>query len=158
GLLVNFGSKSAKIERVTYFEKPLLLEEDYSRIEAFMWSNDAIYLENVRDCLFTILDIFGLGYDYSIYKMLFQIELAHQNIQFEATTTIPVKLDGQLLRNLVIKLPLVANKILCGITSGQKDLAIHRTAMKNYLQKTKTPIGIITNFQKDKLEIVGIKK
>jgi len=156
GMLVNFGLLSVETERVLFFEKELNLSEDYTEIEDFIFSNDKQSFEDARTAILHIFEMYGLGYDYSIYKKLFQVELAYQNISFAPSVLIPIKSDGRLLRNFELKIPLIANKVLCGITAGQENLKRHRLTMKNYLKKTNTPIGIIANFRKDKLELKGI--
>ena len=103
-----------------------------------------------------IFEIHGLSYSYAIYKTLFQVELNYLNIPFTSKVLMPVKSNGQLLRNFELNIPLVADKILCGITAGQTDLKIHIATMRNYLRKADIPIGIKANFRKNKLEIIGI--
>lgn len=156
GLLVNFGLLSVKIERMVYSERKPVLWEDYSAIERIMSANDKKHFENIRTVLLNILEMHGLGYAFSIYKTLFLVELAYQNIPFAPSILIPVKSDNQLIRHFELKVPLVANNIICGITAVQTGLEIHIATMKNYLRKTKTPIGVIANFGKEKLEIIGV--
>ena len=114
------------------------------------------YFENVQTAILTILEMYGLGYDYSVYKKLFQKEMSFQNVSFTPSVSIPVKYSGKLLRHFELKIPNVSNKILCGITAGEADLKAHIAAMKNYLKNTKIPIGIIANFGKDELVIKGV--
>lgn len=156
GMLVNFGLLSAEFDRIVFSERELVLKENYEEIEDFITSHDEKYFENVRTAMINIFEMHGLGYAYSIYKSLFPVELAYQNIPFSPSFVLPVHSDGQLLRNFEVNVPIVANKILCGITAVQTDLNIHVATMKNYLRKSNTPIGIIANFGKEKLEIIGV--
>lgn len=156
GLLVNFGRVSAKIERVPFFERELVVKENYLAIEDFILSSDGKYFKNIRQAILNVSEMYGLGYNYSIYKSLFQVELSYLNIPFSPSTLIPIKFDGEHLRDFELTIPIIDNRIICGITAGQSDLKIHKTAMKSYLKKTGVPIGIIANFSKDKLEIIGI--
>jgi len=50
------------------------------------------------------------------------VELAYQNVSFSPSIHIPIEFDGEVIRNFEIKVPLVANKMLCGITAGPRDL------------------------------------
>ena len=156
GFLVNFCRPSAEIERVLFFERDLIVAEDVSEIEDFIFSPDGQYFKQAKLAILNIFEIHGLSYDYTIYKTLFKLELDYLNIPYTPSVLMPVKSDGQLLRNFELKIPLIANKILCGITAGQTDLKIHITTMRNYLRKGNIPIGIIANFGNKKLEIIGV--
>jgi len=112
GLLVNFGVLTPNIERILFSEKELILYENYMEIEDFIISNDRQHFENTRSTILNIFEIFGLGYSYSMYKSLFQVELAHQNIAFAPSIFLPVKVEGQLLKNFELKVPLIGQVYL----------------------------------------------
>jgi len=158
GMLVNFGLLSVDTDRVVFSEKELILKEDYTEIEDFIFSKDKQHFEDARTAILNIFETYGLGFDYTIYKKLFKVELVYQNIPFTPSILIPVKSDERLLGNFELKIPLIANKVLCGITAGQTELNLHKRTMINYLKKTNTPIGIIANFGKNKLEIKGVSQ
>ena len=158
GLLVNFGLLKAKIKRIPFFEKELILFEDYSAIENLIHADDEAYFDVARTAILNIFHIHGLSYDYPIYQKLFQVELAYLEIPFISSVLFPVEFDNQLLRKVELKMPLIADKIFCLITAGQPDLLVQKATMRNYLTKMNIPIGLIANFGKDKLEIIGISQ
>lgn len=157
GMLANFGLPSAKFDRVLFSEKELELSEDYSEIENFITLNDRDYFEKAKSAILNILYMHGLGFNYSIYQALFQAELSYQNIPFSPSVIIPIHYDEEFIRNFNLKIPLINNKILCGITAGQKDLKIQILAIRNYLKKIKIPFGLIANFGNKKLEIIAVR-
>ncbi len=156
GLLVNFGLPSAEIERVLFSESELELHQDFSEVGNLISLNDKDFFEKAKSAILNIFYTHGLGFNYSIYQALFQAELSHQKIPFSSSVSIPIHFDGEYLRNFELKIPLIKNKILCGITAGQKELRIHILAMRNYLKMTNTPFGIIANFRNEVLEIIGV--
>ena len=86
------------------------------------------------------------------------MELDYLGIPFISSILFPVEFDNQLIRKIELKIPLIGNKILCLITAGQPDLQVQKATMRNYLTKMNIPIGLIANFDKDKLEIIGISQ
>lgn len=157
GLLVNFGLQSAKYKRVLFSEREKVLIEDYEGIEDIISKDYRYAFEATRTALLNIFNEHGLGYDFTIYRALFLAELAYQNIRFDPSILIPVPYDGKILRTFELEIPLIHNQIICGITAGQTDLKPYISKMRNYLKTTNFQVGILANFGKEELEIIGIR-
>lgn len=156
GLLVNFGQPSIDIRRRIFTEKEIVLIEDYTAIIGKLSIVDKEILRKIRSSILTISEIHKSGYRHTIYKDLLCAELAYQNIDFQDSLLIPIKLDGELIRDFELKYPLVANRIIIAVISLKNDLAIDIRKMKAYLKRSNTPIGIIAHFGKEKLEIIAV--
>lgn len=156
GILVNFGLPRIETERVLFSEKELIVSEDYDEIMSFIKSRSKHKFEIVRTIILDLFEMYGLGYHFNIYKKLFQAELNHHNIPFLPNISIPIIYEQKVIRNYELNHPIVCETILCGITAGQDNLTPHICRMKNYLKKTSLPVGILINFGKKKLEIIGV--
>jgi len=156
GLLINFGQSKVKIERVLFSEKQLKIEEDYSEIKGLLSSERRKQLIHLREAILTIFDSFGLGYNDTIYRALLQEELTFKSIPFVPFIYIPVEYDGQVIREFELKLPVIANDFICGVTALKEDLELDIHKMKTYLKATGIPFGVLAHFGKDELDIIGI--
>lgn len=156
GMLVNFGQLRVNVERILFSEKDLILSEDYDRLnEKAYYEHQNIY-EELRDSIITIFRMHGLNYSTKIYRALCQSELNHRNIPFLSNTPIPVKFEGKVVRYYDLKYPIINSKILCAIVAGVSNIDLEISKVKTYLKDLNLPIGILANFGKNELQIIGI--
>lgn len=157
GMLVNFGRPSVKSKRVLFYEKEKIITEDYGDLKNNLSLTNRNHLKNLRTAILIILDFHGLGYNDFIYNKLLQAELTHNNITFTPQTTIPLKFGGKIIRNFELNVPIISNNIICKIIALKDEIGPDIKKIKTYLKDTNLPIGLLVNFGKEKLEIIGIR-
>lgn len=156
GLLVNFGLPKAAIKRILNTEKEETVLEDYAYIKAIITPITRKPLKELRASLLTIFETHGLGYEVAIYEALLLQELAFRKIKFTPQTIIPVKYEGQFVKNYEIQWPIIDNQFLCGIAVRKEDIKLDIIKIQTYLKALQLPIGLLAHFGKEKLEIYGI--
>ena len=86
-------------------------------------------------------------------------EFSFREIGHSAKTEMPLIYKGNFIRNFDLKMPFVENQILCGIIANREhSLKNDILSFKTYLKNLNIPFGILANFGKGKLEIMGIPK
>jgi len=109
----------------------------------------------LRGCIY---EMHNLGYGENVYLELLKAELTHQKIEYETKTPIDVKFDGNVIRTYKMKLPVVANRFVCGITAPKEKVDFYDIArIQTYLKALGLHIGLLVNFGKRHLEIRGIR-
>ncbi len=156
GLLVNFGTPSVHFKRILFTEKEALFTEDYAELARLFSLNLKKNLQNLRTAILTILELYGLGYEDTIYINLLQAELSYKEIPFTPQTIIPIKFSKKVIRHFKLKVPIIDHSILCKVIALKDEIAPEINKMKTYLKDTNLPIGLLVHFGKEKLEIIGI--
>ena len=157
GLLVNFGSSKANIQRILFTEKEANIVEEYFMIEDLISSDNRKHLRGLRESILTIYKTHGLGYGEAVYQDLLPIELLFRNIQFSPHTLIPVEYGGRIIRNYEMKFPIIANQVICGVVALREDLSNSIENVRTYLRALNLPIGLLVHFGKEELEIIGVR-
>lgn len=156
GMLVNFGQSSANIKRVFFQEMELNIIENYEGITQLIDSNNRIFVKGMRKAILSIGELYGLGYRYNIYQSLIEAELNSLNIPFSPHKEIDVLFEGEVIRRYMLNSPIIANKILCLVVAQKKSLKTDISKMKNYLHGADLELGILANFGRGALEIIGV--
>ena len=81
----------------------------------------------------------------------------YQRIRFEKHGRIPAKYNDEIIRDYKMKMLLIEDKIILGVTALQKESNYEITKMQTYLKALGLSIGLLVNFGKSQLEIRGIK-
>lgn len=156
GILANFGQSSAAIKRVLYNPQKAKINENYDAILGLIPNSDKSILRELRIAILTILKVHGLGYDENVYKSILQAELDYQKMPFLPKISIPVCFYEKIIKEYEIKYPLIANKIICGISAVKDDISIDIAKVKTYLNALELPYGLLIHFGKKELKILGI--
>jgi GxxExxY protein len=157
GLLVNFGSTRAQIERVMWNEPELDIHQDYDLIKSRMNEKDRLYLRQVCQHILAISRQYGLEYPETVYRSLVAIEIRHHGLDCQTEFAIPVKLDNKVLAQHKSNHLLVENNYLLNIRSlldGPSRYDFAQT--KTYLNSLGLKLGLIINFGKKQLQIYGV--
>lgn len=157
GLLVNFGSTRAQIERVVWDEPVLEIYQNHDPITPYMGDKDRIYLRQVCQSLLDISRQYGLGYPETMYRKIAEIEIMHMGLNCQAGVQIPAKLDDRILAQYASDHLLIENSCLLNIRSlldypTQYDFA----RIKTYLNCLGLKFGLVANFGKKQLQIYGV--
>lgn len=158
GLLVNFGLPKAKIKRIPFTEKEKKKTENYDYVKGILAQADREPLKNLREAIFSVYDMHGLGYGESVCQHLVLAELKHRGIKYAAKTIIPVEYEGRMIRNFEMNLPIIEGRLILGITALQKQIEFYDIAkIQTYLRALHLQIGLLVNFGKKELQITGVR-
>lgn len=157
GLLVNFGSTRAQIERVVWDEPALEIYQNHDSIIPYMDDKDRIYLRQVCQSILDIGRQYGLGYPETMYREIVEIEIKYMGLNCQAEVKIPAKLNDRILAQYPSDHLLIENSYLLNIRSlldypTQYDFA----RIKTYLNNLGLKFGLIANFGKKQLQIYGV--
>lgn len=156
GFLVNFGLPKVAIKRIIFTEKEPKFIEDYTYIKDLITPDIRGSLVMLRASVLTIFETHGLGYGASVYQELLHRELSYKKIEFTPQAIIPIKFDGQLVKNFEMKWPIIDKQFICGIAVLKEDSTLDIIKVQTYLKALNLPIGLLAHFGKEKLEIYGI--
>lgn len=157
GLIVNYGLPRLNIERMVFYEKLLLLEEDYEFIKHKMTESNRKIMKQIRKSLLHVGKMHGLGYSKPIVRRLVEVELEYQKLAFERDLSIPVNYLGETIRNYKMRDLLIEDSILLSITALQKTITHYDISkVKSYLRNLNLNLGLVVNYGKSSIEIKGI--
>jgi len=158
GFLVNFGLPKVNSKRVIFKEKQGEFIEDYQHIRTLITPENREVLKKVRAAILKIFEIYGLGYNETIYKKLLFAEFSAEGINYAPSTFIPLKYKEIGIRNFEMKMPLISNQFICGIVALEDGINYDLIRIQTYLKDLNLPFGLLIHFGKEKLEIYGISK
>jgi GxxExxY protein len=157
GLLVNFGSMPAQIERVVWDEPKLVIHEDYDAIKPAMAETDWLCVQRVRQNVLAVAAQYGLGYPETVYRRITAIEMQHSGLDCQSAVDIPAKLDGKILARHSSEHLLVEGKYLLNVRALLERPARYDFAQtKTFLNGLGSKFGLIVNFGKRQLQIYGV--
>ena len=105
----------------------------------------------ITGCAINILNTIGPGLNASIYENCLMIELAKQNIGFEAKKEIEIVYDGQKVGSTIV--PLIVGKlIVVRCISSNKFNETDYSENIAYLKNLNLPLALLLNFQFGKLQ------
>lgn len=157
GLLINFGSTHPQIERVVWDEPQWVLRENYDAIQDNLSIDDRGCLDQIKQCILTIGQQYGLGYPDTLYRKIMAIELTHNGIACRSDVTIQVDLNGKTLGYDPSDHLLVADRYLVNIRAlldYPSKYEFVRT--KTFLNRLGLRLGLIVNFGKKQLQIFAV--
>jgi GxxExxY protein len=157
GLLVNFGLPRVNYKRVPFSEKKKNIFEDYDYIKKQISESDRQILKVIREALLFIFKCHGLGYGKSIYKKIVAAEFNFQRLNFKTDVPIPVKYDQEIIRHCEMRYLLVEDRIILGITALRKELNYEIVTIQTYLKALGLSIGLVVNFGRTHLELIGVR-
>jgi GxxExxY protein len=115
-----------------------------------MHENEISYL--IRGAAFKVYHEFGPGLLESVYEKAMALELVNQAIHFERQKGIPVYFDGQDLGVGFRADLIVENKVIVEIKSVEHLHPIHHKQLLTYLRLTDLKLGLLINFNADRIQ------
>jgi GxxExxY protein len=111
----------------------------------------------IVDITFLIYKRLGPGLLESVYQAVFVFELRLRGLDVQAELAIPViwkdmKLDQGFRADIIVN-----NKVIIELKSVEKLLPVHPKQLRTYLKLTGMRLGMLINFNEDKLTD-GIKR
>ena len=157
GLLINFGLPRAKIKRIPFTNKEKNISENYDHIKGLINQDNKDQLMNIREAILYIYERLGLGFGDAVYQRALEVELIYRQINYETGVQIPVKLEGNIMRNYEMPLLLITNRFVCDIVSLHDKITFYSVSrMKTYLKALGLEFGLVANFGKKQLEIRAV--
>lgn len=157
GLLVNFGSTRADIQRIVWDEPQLDISEHYDAINPLLSNSDRVCLDQIRQHIMTIGQQYGLGYSEVVYRRIAAIEMQYNGLCCEADVEVPAKLGARLLQYYKSDHLLIENRCLLSVRSLLDHPPAYDFArMKTYLNSLGLAFGLIVNFGKKELQLYGV--
>lgn len=156
GFMVNFGIPRVNIKRIPFTEKKKELFEDYSYVKNRMTVIDRKIMHQLREAIIFVYNCHGLGYGKTVYKKLIIAELTHRKINFNSNVQINIKYDDEIIRTFNMRFLLVKERIILGVTALQSGLNYEIITIQTYLRALGLSIGLLVNFGKTRLELIGV--
>jgi GxxExxY protein len=157
GLLVNWGLPRLHFQRIPFSEKPKRVVEDYGHIRGALKVSERHTLEKIRNAVLFVLATHGLGFGKSVYQELVEAELQYREIHVERSKALEVYYENVLIRTFPMRFWVVENQILCDITALQdRIMSEHPMRMRTFLKHLELSTGLIINFGKHHLELMGV--
>jgi GxxExxY protein len=100
---------------------------------------------------------FGPGLLESLYEECLVIELTKAGLKFKKQPSLSVEYDGQVIENAFRVDLWVEDKVIVEIKSTEKLAPIHEAQILTYMRLTKSPLGLLVNFN-EKLLKDGVKR
>lgn len=100
---------------------------------------------------------FGAGLLESVYEECLSIELTKSGLKFKKQPLLSVEYEGHIIENAFRVDLWVEDKVIVEIKSTDKIAAIHEAQILTYMRLTKSPLGLLINFN-EKLVKDGIKR
>ena len=158
GLIVNFGLPDLDIERYIYEEPEAQVIEQYDYIKDTITSEEKEILIQLRKAIKNVTKIHKLGYDKGVWRKILEVEIKFLDLSCEINKIINIKFEGTTVRQYELRHFIIENKIIVGITALQDNVnQVDIANMQSYLRKLKLRVGIIVNFGKNELHIVGVR-
>src|SRR3954467_15464731 len=111
--------------------------------------------EELTECIITcgirVHQTFGPGLFESIYKRCFVIELTEAGLRIDTSRRIPLTyrghdLDAQFCPDIIIE-----DTVIVELKAVETLAPVHKTQLITYLKLTGLPLGLLMNFNVDKL-------
>ena len=126
------------------------------RVETPLTDDEEALVTATMDCGFTVHRTLGPGFKESIYTEALSLELNLRGMKFEREKAIKVKYREWRIPGQRVDL-IVENLIIVEVKTIPAVRALHRRQVLSYLRTTGLPIGLIMNFNTEKL-IEGFRR
>lgn len=154
GMLADFGNQSLDWKRLVHDSEPDNLDLDSTLSTLSLTKKHQSACQAAVKAISTIWHLHGPGYTDDIYKLLLQVELKYQEIDFEIDPT------GEIAGRTINKLPLILIDSLCPIyviALHEKPTATHLARMRTYLKCLNLPCGYLINFGRRSAQVIGVQ-
>ncbi len=158
GLLVNFASAQAVIQRVVFEDKSVQPEEDYDSVRDLITPEVRPILLQVREVLLDVHRVFGLGYCDKTYRSLMAIGLKHRGLSCQADIVVTPSFDDRKLPSSPITPLGVEQTILVEVEAVHEKITARAIrTLQTHLQVTGSVLGLVVNFGKHGFQIRGVR-
>jgi len=112
--------------------------------------NDISY--QIRGAIFDVYNELGPGLLESVYEAALAFELNHRGLKVKSQLGLPVNYKGTQL-DIGFRLDLlVEDSVIVEIKSVETLMPVHKKQLLTYLKLANKPLGILINFNSNKLE------
>ncbi len=111
----------------------------------------------IIECAINVHRHFGPGLLESVYEECLGIELKEKALNFKKQYSMPVEFHGHKIENAYRLDFWVEDKVVIEIKSVEQTLPIHEAQILTYMRMSKSPLGLLINFNY-KLLKDGIKR
>ena len=107
--------------------------------------------EDIIGCAIRVHEALGPGLFESIYKPCMVIELRASGFEVDTTRRIPVTYRGHDIGAAYCPDIIVNNTVVIELKAVEVLARVHKTQVITYLKLTRLPVGLLVNFNVDKL-------
>jgi len=107
--------------------------------------------QDIIGCAIRVHEALGPGLFESIYKPCLVIELRASGFEVDTTRRIPVTYRGHDIGAAYCPDIIVNNTVVVELKAVEALVRVHRTQVITYLKLTRLPVGLLVNFNVDKL-------
>jgi GxxExxY protein len=107
--------------------------------------------QDIIGCAIRVHEALGPGLFESIYKPCLVIELRASGYEVDTTRRIPVTYRGHDIGAAYCPDIIVNNTVVVELKAVEALVRVHRTQVITYLKLTRLPVGLLVNFNVDKL-------
>lgn len=107
--------------------------------------------QDIIGCAIRVHEALGPGLFESIYKPCLVIELRASRFEVDTTRRIPVTYRGHDIGAAYCPDIIVNNTVVVELKAVEALVRVHRTQVITYLKLTRLPVGLLVNFNVDKL-------
>ena len=105
----------------------------------------------IRGAIFNVYNALGPGLLESVYEKALVYELKKKGCKVETQICVPVIYDGQVLDNSLRLDLLVDDRVIVELKSVEFVSKLYHKQLMTYLRLTKKRLGILVNFNSDKI-------
>ena len=109
----------------------------------FLFKEEAF---RIRGAIFQVYRAMGAGFLEAVYQECLTIEFRRRGIPFEASKTLKLSYEGELLRQIYVADFVCFGSIFVEIKALRAIAPEHRAQVVNYLRATNMTLGLLVNF------------
>ena len=158
GLLANFALDKAHYHRIPRQPPPPLFSENYESIASLIQAEHKPTLRAIRDGLFEIFQMIGLGYTATTYQKIALVELRWRQLSVATELIVePIFMERRLPHSPIS--PFIVDGMVCVQIDAINDDVSARLirTMQTHLRLTGMPLGIVASFGRHQLTIKGVR-
>ena len=108
--------------------------------------------EKIIGCAFRVYNQMGFGVLESVYEKCLMIELGQCGLNAEAQVPLTVRYQGEVVGEFVSDI-VVEDSVIVELKSVRRVSQAHEAQLVNYLVATGKPVGLLLNFDEERVEV-----
>jgi len=108
--------------------------------------------EKIIGCTYRVYNKMGFGFLESVYEKCLLIELHKAGLKSESQKAVTVYYDSEVVGEFVADI-IVEDTIILELKSVKQIVQAHEIQLVNYLVATGKPIGLLLNFDEQKVDV-----
>ncbi len=156
GMLINFAHSKVGIKRLAYEPPEMEIYEDYDRIRSHLSDSDRQILLKVRQIILNLGKRYETGYSEIVYRKIIAVELAHHGIKCISDVNITAQWKGKRVGNQTTQHMFVEDRFLLLVRATlDAPPTYDYIKTRTYLKALGIKVGLVINFGRNELQIIG---